>query len=431
MSAVKKPKKSLLDILMSFRVIAASVVIGILIGTQSRTLAYYVAPFGRLYLSLLQMTIYPLLITAIVSSLGNLFLNRRSEALLSRLLMLFVVGMLITGTISAASSLLISPGKDLSSEGRAMLGKLVSNDEMTLESPLRQAAKSSESIGIMYFLKLMVPANPFQAVVKGETLPVVFFSLIFALALGVVGSKAYATIVEISDTLFDTCLRIIQWILYGLPFGLLCLFAGQLSEVGGEMFNSVGWLLATIFLSFGLVLVAQLALLSWKFRCSPFRVIRSLRRTLVLGMATSSSFAALPTALQELEENLNVDRNTANLVLPLGVTLNHQGTTIFLVCVVIFMANLYGVHLDFAGVVIAVVGSIFAGLAIPAIPAVASLSVISVALQPLGLPSEAAIALMIAIYPLLDPPGTVINLLGHICCAAMLGPRRAKLAKVG
>jgi proton glutamate symport protein len=204
--------------------------------------------------------------------------------------------------------------------------------------------------------------------------------------------------------------------MYALPFGLCCLFASQISQVGINVFLALIKFVVLIYASSCLMLIIYSIIISLKKKVSIFQSFSALRETLIVALGTSSSFAAIPSALNCLTENLKIDKGTTNIVVPLGVSLNPHGSVLHFAISTVFVAQVYGASLGPQGLLITLVGSVFAGMAATGVPGGGSLSMLAIIFGPLGLPLQAALVFFIAIDPIIDPILTVVTM--HANCAA-------------
>ena len=149
----------------------------------------------------------------------------------------------------------------------------------------------------------------------------------------------------------------------------------------------------------------------------PFiRIVRALKETLIVAIGTSNSYAAIPSAIRGLHNELKIDKDTTNLVIPLGISINPHGTVLHFAVSTMFMAQLYSKEISLNFLFIVLLGSILAGLAATGAPGLAALGMISLVLEPLELPFSVAVILLAAIDPILDPILTVVNV--HANCAS-------------
>jgi len=372
------------------------------------------APFGTLYLSLMQMCVIPLIITAITASIARLMLGD-SAAALPRLAMVFVCGLVSTAVIAMLAGLVIAPGAELGQDQRVFLAH-----EM-----LRQEATSSAAPGpsLWTLAQMIVPSNVIRAAADGQMLALLLFSVLLGMGLGKISAAQGAQAIGVLDAFYNALVKVMGWILYGLPFGLFAMMADHTAHGGVEMFLMLGRLIATFYGLAALLIGGMTLVISSRTGQRPLTVLARLREAMLTAFGTSSSVATLPTALKAVEDGLGLGRQTAQMVLPLGVSLYPVGNVLHVVVSSLFVLQLYGLPLDLEAATVLMVGGILVACAMTGAPGIASMALLSVLLSPFGVPAEVAIVLLVALEPVLDPVLTVLNVFGNITAAAVMAPR--------
>ncbi len=398
---------------------------GVLIGWQYREIAFCLAPLGEAYLSLLQMCIIPIMITAVLSSLGHLFVSGEAATYIGRLLIVFILGMVIASVVGLSVGMVTEPGASFSKKAQMTLGKKISETE-SISSDLSHSTRPD----LLSFLKEIVPNNVIRAMSQGKNLPVLFFTILLGIALGLVRSPGGKIAKDFIDVIFDALLRIITWVMYGLPFGLCCLLAYQIAQVGLDIMLALLKLVILCYLC-AFILIGIYGIAMWlKLRGSFFRSFIALKETFVVALGTSSSFATIPSALRCMQDNLHLDVQATRLVVPLGVSLNPHGTAMYFAISAVFFAQLYNVSLSVPALIIIIVGSILAGLAATGAPGAGALAMIALVLEPLGLPVATAVILLTAVDPILDPIITLTTVHANCAAAAMVAKDQHKQVSV-
>lgn len=416
----KKPYRPKLSWFLSPWLILIGVLSGAGIGIFDRELAKELLPFGTLYLKLLQMLVLPMLVTAVISGLGNLFVSGMERSQLTRLVAFLFFGLMIASLIGLLFGVLGHPGSGLPHEAQVTLGKTITQTEhSTIMEEHEQAAPPS----MFSYVQAMIPENIFNSLGRGDTLAVLFFSLLTGISMGMVNTEASKTALTVVHAFYDVFLSIIGWMMYVLPVGLLCLFAGQIAQVGMDIVWATAKLIQYIYISCIATMIVYSLIIWWKVRhrFSYLESLAGLRQPLVVALGTASSFATIPSALGALKNNLKVDENVSDLVIPLGVTINPPASVLQFAISSIFIAQIYGAQLGFSQLVMVFIGAILAGLASASSPSIVALSMIAMILDPLGLPSSVAVILLVAIDPVLDPIVTALNIHANCALAVVVG----------
>jgi proton glutamate symport protein len=398
-----------------------SVGIGVVIGLCNRQISRFfgIPDFaqiftlpGQLYLYYLQMTVIPIIVTAIASSLGRLMRNKDAAGLIKRLTLVFFICIMITAVMGVMFGAIGRPGSGLDENNRTLLSKLIGGGpgdgnssilEMSLSSDETSVEPVAES-GLYSFFKALIPSNIFNALGLGNIMAIVFFSIIFGIAIGLLREDSATILIDFLSALFEAFQNLIGWSLYILPFGIICLMAGQISQVGIGVFLAMSKFI--IVYSIGTVLLFVLSTIAIWLRsgiANPFFVLQAVFEPILLAFATRNSMATLPSAITSLVKKLQFSKSAVNLTLPLGITLARFGNIFYFGIAVFFVVDIYGMQLDVIHYLMIVAGVIFAGTATAGASGIVTLSVISIVLNILSLPTEAVLVILMAIDAIIDP----------------------------
>jgi proton glutamate symport protein len=405
-------------------VILLSIVVGVGLGIFAKDVAKTLAPIGDLYLFFIQMSVYPILVSAIVSGLARLIKARSASGNLLRMAIVFVACMLIASVFGLLTGLVGEPGSDLDEQARQVLGQLINQSdgnvlEVSLSTPSDDPVR--RQVEFWDFLRMLVPPNIFQALNLGLALQIVFFSIIFGIALGNIRTEASDILINFLLSVLEAFQQLIAWSLYGLPFALVCLIATQIANVGVEIFSAMLRFTA-LFWIMGAVLFVISTLVIWlrSGLRNPLHVLRSLCDPIMISFATRSSFAALPASISAMQNDLRFERESVSLMLPLGITIGRYGNIIYFALASLFVIQLYNQPLSAAELAIVVIGSVFAGMATAGSSGILTLAMIGIVLTPLGLPVEAVLIVMMAVDAVIDPMRTFLIVYVNIAATALI-----------
>jgi proton glutamate symport protein len=415
--------KSKLKLLLSPWAILAGIVCGVVIGLYFPELTIKITPWGKVYLSLLEMCVLPIMITAVVSSLGRLFMAKEASEFLLKMVKIFSIGVLITALIGIAAGLIGKPGAGLSKDSQIILSKLL------IEAEAEPTSTDILLNPFVAFVTSLVPKNIFSAMSRGQNLPALFFAVFFGIALGMVRHESGKMALSVFDAFFNAVLNIISWVMYGLPFGICCLFAAQISQVGLDIMSALlRYVIVMHVASIAMFLINSIIIRVFTGK-SFLQSIVALKETLIVALGTCSSFASIPSALRCLQRGFRLNERLVNLGVPIGITLNPQGMILFASVSSIFIAQLYNVTLGAQQLIIIFVCSIFMGMAASGAPGGAVVAMIAIILEPLGLPVGASIILLIAIIAVVDPALTVVTVHANCAAAVVLGREGHQLSQ--
>ena len=360
---------------------------------------------GNLFLDLLRMVLVPLIFSSIVVGVANLRAHDQMHRVWTTTLAFFFLTMGLAIVIGFGAAHLFRPGEGLQLEMFAEATRNFQARQMPLPDYVAQ------------FLRGLFQ-NPFKALAQGDILAIVVIALILGIAL-VVGGDRYRNIRVLIQELQELCLLVVGWIMRLAPLGLAALLLQLVASQKGELLLSLGHFIVVVTgttLFHGLIVLPAIL---WLFtRMSPLRFFKGAREALVTAFVTSSSAATLPVTLRCTEQHLHVRKDIANFVVPLGATVNMDGTALYEAAAALFVARLAGIELDLAHQAIIFFVAMLGAIGAPGIPSVGMLSMVLV-LESVGLPT-AAIAILLPIDRILDTTRTAVNVQGDMIGALIV-----------
>ncbi|MER2492645.1 dicarboxylate/amino acid:cation symporter [Catenovulum sediminis] len=407
-----------LSFLKSGWAILISASIGIFIGLFLPDYVDIVAPIGTLYLNILKMCILPILITAISVAIAKLSKSSSTRGIIKKILLVFLIVMLLCSAVGLAVGLLGQPGSNLDQQSTHALGDIIqSSGGPDLEVYLFQPYESPESQSLLKdFFFSLVPENIFQSLSSGDNLKVLFFAVIFGLAVGSLGKTTSLPILETLHAIYSSFTMVMTWLMYLLPFGLCGLIAANVSSVGLDILVAMMAFVPWILLSFGLIFVLCLFLIGLNTK-DYLGAFGKMKEPLMVALATSNGLAALPSAMKVMHENFKYEKDTVDLVVPLAFTLCRSGPVVYFSIASIFVCQLYNVDMTVEVVLTVFLGAIIAGFATAGSSGIVMLSMLGLVLIPLSLPLDAVLVLFIVIDPIIAPLRVVI--LAQTSCLAL------------
>jgi Na+/H+-dicarboxylate symporter len=368
---------------------------------------------GTLFLNALRMLIVPLIMSSIISGvaglgsgedLGRLGLRTAGYYILSSLLAI-LLGLVVVNTIR--------PGVIDGAPAGTVLGLDATTGEVLAEVEGRGAGDIAD-----LFLR-MIPVNIVSAAANGEMLGLIFFSILFGYFVRRIPAHLGEPLTRFSNGVFETMMRITMWVMRFTPIGVFGLVAAEVAQTGFGAFRPLlAFFLTALFSLLGHALIT-LPLLLWLFaRVNPWRHYRAMSPAMLTAFSTASSSATLPLTMECVEKNAGVSNRVTSFVLPLGATVNMDGTALYECVAALFLAQAYGLQLgaveQFTVVFVALVTSI----GVAGIPA-ASLVAITIILSAIGLPVE-AVGLILVTDRVLDMVRTSINVFSDSCGAVII-----------
>jgi proton glutamate symport protein len=384
---------------------------------------------GQLYLFYLQMTVIPIVITAISSSMGKLMRNKSSAQLIKKIAAVFVICMIVCALIGMGIGFFGKPGSGLSEDTRSLLSEIITTSEHAgisgaLEINLgssQETAPHEQGPSMAGFFRNMIPSNIFNAISIGNTMAIVFFSIIFGVAIGFLPEDSAFMLINLLSAIFQAFQKLINWSLYLLPFGLICLLSGQIAAVGIQIFLAMSKFIVLYCIGTFIIFVICTFVIWIKARNSGFvKTLSLVFEPILLAFATRNSMATLPSAIDCLDKKREFDSTGVNLTLPLGMTLGRFGNILYFAVGVFFVAQIYNTPLGPIHYLIILIGVIFGGTATTGASGIVTLSMMSIVLDPLNLPMEAVLIIFMAIDTIIEPARTFLNVYVNMAATAII-----------
>lgn len=360
---------------------------------------YAAGIIGTLFIDLLKMILVPLVFTSIAVGVASLRAHQQMHRVWVTTLGFFALSMAIAIILGLSAANLFEPGKGLSLH-------LFQNAMQGFEAKQMSLPEFFQSFLHGLFM------NPFAALAQGNVLALVIFSLFLGIAL-VIGGERYRNILNLLQEGLEITLRIVGWVMHLAPLGIMALLAKLVATQNVALLSTLGKFIGVVLGTTLLHGVVVLPLLLWLVtRVGPLHFWRGAREALLTAFATSSSSATLPVTLRCTEQHLHVKPAIAGFVVPLGATVNMDGTALYEAAAALFIANLAGVDLNLVQQMIVFFTAMLAAIGAPGIPSAGMVTMVMV-LQSVGLPAE-AIAILLPIDRLLDTFRTTVNVEGDM-----------------
>lgn len=394
----------------------------------------YIKPFGDIFVNALKMVAMPLILASLIVGVSNLGNVSRLSRMGGRTILIYLATTVIAAVVGLAVVNLVQPGRIIGEETR---GELLA---MYAEDAGRQSdeAQRIRSEGPLRPLITIVPSNLLGAGAdNANMLQVVFFAIIFGVALLQVPEAKGAVIRGFFVGLNEVVLRLIHLIMLFAPFGVCALMASLMVEIAGEnpgkvleVLNALGAYALTVLA--GLAIMAfgvYPLLLRWLARRRARDLFRGIREAQLLAFSTSSSSATLPVTMECVEQNLGVPEEVSSFVLPLGATVNMDGTCLYQSVAAVFIAHAMGLDLSLGSQIGIVLTAVLASIGSAGVPG-AGMVMLVIVLEAAGVPA-AGLALIIAMDRPLDMCRTVINVTGDAVVASVIAAAEARQPGAG
>lgn len=371
---------------------------------------HYFSFIGTLFLKALKMIIVPLIATSIITGVAGVGNAGNIGRMGVRTFAYYITTSLLAILVGLLLVNMIQPGVG------AELG-LKENPEQ-LQQSLEKFGDSP--VGALQRLLLdMIPTNPFAAMAEGEILQLIVFSLLFGFFATRIAPAQSQNIIGFFNAAFETMMKLTQFIIGFAPIGIFALVANTVATTGFAAFADLGLYALTVVLGLSIHAFITLPLILFLVaRIAPHCHAQAMAPALLTAFSTSSSSATLPLTMESLETRAGVSNKVSSFVVPLGATINMDGTALYECVAAMFIAQAYGVDLNFAQQVLVVITALLASIGAAGIP-MAGLVMISVILTSVGLPLE-GLGLILAVDRVLDMCRTAVNVWSDSCGAAVI-----------
>jgi len=360
-------------------------------------------PVGQVFLRMLFMIVVPLIfgsVTLGVASLGDL---SRIGRIGGKAMGFFLITTAFAATIGLTLVNLIGPGKSLPEAVRTQLLAQYAGEATT-------RVGAGAVFGIETFVNI-VPRNPVDSAARGDMLGLIFFSIVFGIALTQLSKERSKPIMDVLEGLVDVVTRIIGYAMKLAPYGVAGLIFGVTVRFGADVLQSLALYVGTVLLGLAIQLFGVTGMIARFFVGIPYgRFFGKCRSLMVTAFSTSSSNATLPENIRTAEEQFAVPKEIASFVLPLGATMNMNGTALFEGMTVLFLAQVFGIDLSLTSQIIVVVMSVITAIGAAGVPG-GSIPLLVLILETVGVPGE-GIALILGVDRILDMSRTVPNVMG-------------------
>lgn len=374
---------------------------------KEKTIATYISPIGDLFIRLLSFLAIPLVIATLIVGAASLGDIKKLGRIGGKTLALYVGTTIIAITIGVTAANVIKPGKQVNEDARNRL--LGAYQEESSEKILNKVDIDAEYV-LNYFVDI-VPRNPMGAIANGNMLQIVFFAVIFGVTLTLIDKRKSGIVVDFFSGVSDVMIAMVNFIMKLAPYGVFALMAATVADFGFSILQTLVWYIFAVVL--GLVLqigIVYVLLVYFVGRQNPLTFMKAIRNAQAIGFSTSSSAATLPVTLDCVENNLGVNKQIAGFVLPLGATINMDGTALYQGVAAIFIAQVYGFDLNIAEQLTIILTAVLASIGTAPVPGVGIIMLVMI-LQSVNVPPE-GIALILGVDRILDMARTVCNVTG-------------------
>ena len=372
------------------------------------SLTSYLSIPANIFLSIIQMIIVPLIFTSIVVAITNLGTKDKLKTLGLGVGTYFVITTTIAILVAIFLASIISPGSILD------LTSLQEYHDLSEEDLEIKDGFSLDDIPNA--VSNIIPRNPISSYLEGQMLSILVFAIIVGLSMAVFPKESVKPLLDVLEVIQKITLHILLISMKIVPFAVFGLIVGMVAKVGIGTMVGMGAYMGTVILGLGVMLLVYTLILKFVAKRPIFSTFSKFRNSQTVSFSTASSMATMPVTLKTAEENLKIDSRISKFVIPLGTTVNMDGTALYQVIAVFFLAQLFAIELSMISILVIIITSLLASIGTPAVPG-AGVIVLSTILITVGIP-PIGILLLISIDRILDMIRTMVNITGDLtaCC---------------
>jgi len=396
-SSETRPRRGLSLTQQIFVGLALGIVAGWLVSEYNPALAPYFRPFSQLFLRLIKMIIAPLIFSTLVAGIAGAGHVKVVGRMGLRAIIYFEIVTTLALVIGLVAVNIMRPGVGV-------------NLPIGARNEITAVPQTWDQI-----LLHVVPESVIRAMAEGDVLQIVVFSIIFAIALGMIGEKG-RPVVAVCEAVAETMFKFTNIVMHYAPFGVGAAIAYTVGHGGVRVLWNLAWLVGTLYLALTVFILVVLLPVALIFRVPIRKFVKAVKEPAIIAFSTTSSEAALPRAM-EVIERLGVPRKIVAFVLPLGYSFNLDGTTLYLSLASVFVAQAAGVQLTIAQQITMLLTLMLTSKGVAGVPR-ASLVILAGTLASYGLPLE-GITLILGVDELMDMARTMVNVIGN-CLATVV-----------
>ena len=418
--------------------ILIGMVAGIVFGLLAASMGWsdftvrWIKPWGTIFINMLKLIAVPLIITSLIKGVSDLQDISKFSRMGGRTILLYLLTTVIAISIGLAMGNLVAPGKQITAETRAALLKSNQEDDTAsqkVQQRIESANRTRQQAPLQPLVDI-VPDNLFSAASDNRNmLQVIFFVIFFGIGLILVPKESSAPVKAVVDGLNDVVLKLVDLIMLGAPFGVFALLASLIVDAPSkDLLVALSVYSLCVVGGLGLMMFVVYPTLVVVFARRSYRgFFRGISPAQLLAFSTSSSAATLPVTMERVEEHLGVEKEVASFVLPVGATVNMDGTSLYQAVAALFIAQAYAIDLGFSEQMQILMTALLASIGSAAVPG-AGMVMLVIVLGGIGVPVE-GLALIFAVDRLLDMCRTSVNVTGDATVAMLVASSIGKLGE--
>lgn len=391
----------------------------------------WIEPFGKIFVNLLKLIAVPLILASLIKGISDLKDIAKFRNMGLRTVIIYISTTVIAITIGLGLVNIFKPGEGISEETIANLSSTYEGNS-NIQGKLATAAAQKDA-GPLQALVDMVPSNAVEAMSNNSLmLQVIFFAIFLGISMLLVGEKRAKPLKDFFDSLNDVVLKMVDLIMLTAPFAVFALLATVVvTSDDPEVLLALLFYALTVVAGLILMIVVYCIIFALYVKKSPFWFLNKIAPAQLLAFSTSSSAATLPVTMERVEEHMGVEKEVSSFVLPVGATINMDGTSLYQAVAAVFVCQALGIDLDLGAQLTIVLTALLASIGSAAVPG-AGMVMLVIVLESIDFPSEllpVALALIFAVDRPLDMLRTTVNVTGDATVASVVAKSLGKFGE--
>ena len=385
----------------------------------------WIKPFGSIFINALKLIAVPLILASLIKGVSDLKDISKLSKMGGRTIFIYILTTVMAVSIGVLLVNVIKPGNSISETTRLEMVENYSGDT----AKYKEDAQKQKESGPLQALEDLVPENIFGAASDNRNmLQVIFFAIFFGIGLILIPEKKSKAVKNFFDGFNEVILKMIDLIMLAAPYGVFALLASLVAESPSlDLFKALGWYAFTVVLGLALMVVLYNTIVYVFTAKKPNFFMKGIAPAQLLAFSTSSSAATLPVTMERVTEHLGVEEEVSSFVLPIGATINMDGTSLYQAVAAVFIAQAFGMDLDFGTQLGIIATATLASIGSAAVPG-AGMVMLVIVLAQAGIP-EAGLALIFAVDRPLDMCRTVVNVTGDATVSMIVAKSVDKLGE--
>lgn len=380
--------------------------------SKQSTIATEIKPIGTIFIRLLSFLAIPLVLASLIVGAASLDDIKKLGRIGGKTLLIYLSTTALAITIGLFCANIIKPGEKISGESKnRLLG--------TFQEETSSKMVEKIDVDVIDFFVNIVPTNPIEAMANGNMLQIVFFAVLFGITITFIDKRKAGIMTDFFSGVSDTMIKMVDFIMMIAPFGVFALISATVADFGFDILSTLIWYMAAVLIGLFIHTVfVYSAMVKFMGKMKIGFFFKGMRNAQAIAFSTSSSGATLPVTMECVEKNLGVPKQISGFVLPLGATINMDGTALYQGVAAVFIAQVYGIELGLSEQITIVLTAVLASIGTAPVPGVGIIMLIMI-LQAIHVPPE-GIALIIGVDRILDMSRTITNISGDAAVAVVV-----------